>query len=100
MGLRQFGGMTYLNLILALACFATPVIGAGSEPVPLGADGPWIAIPAGAPIDLGPLSQQAIAVLADLDGNPHVTTAKEAAMIIVLMQVLGVAPSGEMHPTD
>ena len=72
---------------------APPAHSAGMEPVSLGTDGPWIAIPAGAPVDIAPLSDAAIAALADLDGDPAITTAQEHAMIAVLRQVLGLPPA-------
>jgi hypothetical protein len=45
------------------------------------------------------LSAEGVAALADLDGNPAITTKKEAAMIAVLMQVLGSGPAqGDAAP--
>ena len=77
-------------MVSLLLLSAGPALAAGSEPVSLGADGPWIAIPAGTPVQIGPLSDAALDALADLDGDPAVTTAEERAMRALLRQVLGL----------
>ncbi|WP_133065006.1 hypothetical protein [Flavimaricola marinus] len=84
--------MTFHRLLPLLALIASPALSAGSDPLPLGIDGPWIAIPAATDVNIGPLSDDAIAALADLDGDPSITTDQEAAMIALLMQVLGSNP--------
>ena len=55
-------------------------------------DGPWIAIPAGMTYPEYSSPEEEIRDMADLDGDPSVTTPEELRMIATLTQILGVAP--------
>ncbi len=52
-------------------------------------DGPWIAIPAGLIYEPQRTPMEEIRALADLDGDPTVTTSQEHEMIALLVQLLG-----------
>ena len=55
-------------------------------------DGPWIAVPAGMIYPEYTSPEAEIRAMADLDGDPGVTTAEEMQMIATLSQILGVSP--------
>lgn len=55
-------------------------------------DGPWIAIPAGMTYPQYTSPEEEIRAMADLDGDPSVTTAEEMQMIATLTQILGLSP--------
>ena len=55
-------------------------------------DGPWIAIPAGMSFDAQKSPAEEIRSMADLDGDPTITTAEEIKMIALLTQILGAEP--------
>ena len=71
---------------------SSPAVAAGGEFM---ADGPWGPIPEGGVPDL-PTTPEDLRRMADLDGDPSVTTADEARMIALLSQVLlGTPASGD-----
>lgn len=76
------------HLIIALALLPSLSIAEGI----VFEDGPWVAIPAGIlyPDFISP--EEEILAMADLDGDPSVTTAEELRMIATLRQILGVSP--------
>ena len=55
-------------------------------------DGPWIAIPAGMTYPEYTSPEEEIRAMADLGGDPSVTTPEEFRMIATLTQILGMAP--------
>jgi hypothetical protein len=55
-------------------------------------DGPWITIPAGMAYPEYTSPEEEIRAMADLDGDPSVTTLEELRMIATLTQILGVLP--------
>ena len=84
------GQITILGLLGA--CMLSTAAAAQTAPIDLTQDGPWIDLPPGVVIDTGPPSLDQIVAMADLDGDPSVQTPEEAAMILLLMQVLGTQP--------
>jgi hypothetical protein len=79
-----------MRILITLAVLASPAVGA-AETIEFD-DGPWIAIPAG--YDVTPMFSPAeeIKAMANLDGDPTVTTKAEIKMITLLSQILGTAP--------
>lgn len=79
-----------MRFLITLALLASPAF-AAAETIEF-EDGPWIAIPAG--YDVTPMLSPAdeIKAIADLDGDPTVTTKAEIEMITLLSQILGTAP--------
>ncbi len=55
-------------------------------------DGPWIDLPEGVIINASAPTYDDILMMADLDGDPAITTAEEAQMIALLSQVLLGSP--------
>ena len=85
-----------LTLFLAAVFALSAGLSAHAQPavpaVPM-EGGPWIDLPEGAVLNTAPPSIADIHAMADLDGDPSVTTEEEARMIEVLMQVLGTDPA-------
>lgn len=78
--------------ILASLIMMTLPFAAIAETTLLDDDGPWIAVPVGMTFDAQMSPADEIKAMADLDGNPDITTAKELEMIALLTQLLGAEP--------
>lgn len=55
-------------------------------------DGPWIAVPTGMTFEAQKSPAEEIKAMANLDGDPSVTTSEELEMIVLLTQILGAEP--------
>jgi hypothetical protein len=72
-----------LTLMFAAQAFADQPLG-----IVLQSDGPWIDLPEGVVINAAAPTLADIRLMADLDGDPSITTPKEAQMIAILSDVL------------
>ncbi|WP_458790634.1 hypothetical protein [Yoonia sp. MH D7] len=84
--------------LMTLALIALPTLGM-TDTTSFG-DGPWIAIPADFEVRAMMSPQDEIRAMADLDGDPLVTTADEIEMIAMLTQMLGTAPTDHQSGLD
>mgnify|MGYP000156212366 CR=1 FL=1 len=75
-------------ILTLLAILMTTPIAAAPLGIILQSDGPWIDLPQGVNINTAAPSLTDIVQMADLDGDPMVTTQKEAQMIALLSSVL------------
>ncbi len=82
-----------MRTLIALTIAALPSIGLADSIA--FEDGPWIPVPAGMSFQTQMTPMEEIRALADLDGDPTVTTAREIEMIALLTQMLGAQPAAQ-----